>query len=171
MNFMRLFNHFNLFPDQALCFWLGFLPAGIWVALLTIGVDDCLNALTCASHDSLAGVFVKTLFLYGIPAGLFAQLLGFFLRHFRPQSSLRWIWLSFLIPMCTLLLAGVQVEIVNMIECGTLKFDHDFDDTLIGISVYLGAALVSGLIAGLLIAVARLVQKIRQSHSRAVFPL
>jgi len=138
----------NSYPDQTLCFWLGFLPAGIWVALLAAGVDSCLNALTGeVSVSSVFCVFFQSIFLYGAPAALFAQFLGYWVRNVRPHSPYRWVWLSLLIPTCTFLLAGIQVDVVNMIECRHLTFEHDPGDIMIALCVYQCAALVSGVLA------------------------
>src|SRR5271156_1224342 len=137
---MKLMRLMNSYPDQILCFWLGFLPAGIWMALLAAGVDSCLNALAGDFSVSF-GVFFQSIFLYGAPAAFFAQFLGYWVRNVRPLSPYRWVWLSLLIPTCTFVLAGIQVEVVNMIECGHLTFEHDPGDIMIALCVYQSAAL------------------------------
>jgi hypothetical protein len=92
MNFNKIMQRFSPYPDQALCFWLGFLTTGLWLALLASAVDGVFLALA-GSDDSSDGVFFQTLFLYGIPAGLFARMLGYWFRDYRSTSPFRWIWL------------------------------------------------------------------------------
>jgi len=158
----------SVYPDQALCFWLGFLPTGIWVAALAAGVDSWLDTFCGQDQSSVLPVFIKSLFLYGGTAGLFAVALGYFLRNVRQHSANRWLWLSFLIPACTFMLAGIQVEIVNMIECRSMKLEHGFDDTLIAICVYALAALASGLMASCLIGIWKFIQSARQAKATPV---
>lgn len=158
----------KLYPDQTLCFWLGFLLTGCFVALMQAVVGACLVELTQQADHGAFTDFFKAVFLYGIPAGFFAQLIGYWLRNLRPDSQVRWIWLSLLIPICTFLLAAIQVELVNMVECKSYSLKLDVDDYLFPVSLYVGAALVSGLLAIVIIALIKLIRKTVNDQSTSM---
>lgn len=117
----------RLYPDQILCFLLGFLPTGIWVALLAATAELFFDALSRTAPSSANSLFLQTFLIYGVPASFFGQLLGYWLRNYKPDSPDRWLWLSFLVPCFTFPLAGLQVEITELIESGlvTLKYSAD----------------------------------------------
>lgn len=137
----------RFYPDQFLCFWLGLLPVGIWVAILNLVVLVFLDSLAGESDVPFMFEFVKAFILYGIPAGFLGQLVGYRLRNIRPHSPYRWVWLSVIIPACTFPIAEIQADIVNMSECQTLKTNCNFGDLMFASCLYMGAALTSSMIA------------------------
>jgi hypothetical protein len=154
----------SLYPDQMLCFVLGFLPTGVWVCTLALGVKIFLNTIAGENYQSsLPIVAVKTIFLYGIPGGVIGLLMGYLLRKIRANSNKRWIWLSLLIPQITFVVAGFEVELENMIECNLLRSEHKLGDWIWGLCVYQCAALVSSLIIIVVVAAFKLMQKIVRS--------
>jgi hypothetical protein len=153
----------KLYPDQALCFWLGFLPTGIWVALLATGVEAGLNTLCKFDHSSLVETFVLTMFLYGAAAGLTSIVIGYFIRNIRPNWKHRWVALAFVVPIFAFMLAGIEVEIINMIQCpSTGSEGHSLQDAFMAILMYGVAAIVSGVLAIATIGACKLVSKTAQ---------
>ena len=72
---------YKRYPDQMLCFLLGFVPTAIWVCWLAVEVDVCLNSLAGKGLSSVPILAVKT-FSYGIPGGVLGLLVGYWLRMF-----------------------------------------------------------------------------------------
>ena len=124
---------------------MGLFESGVSAVIATLFSDDTM-------FDSLPSIFIKDLFLYGIPAGIFAQLLGSYCRNLKPRSPHRWMWLVLLIPVVTFQLAVVQGLILSGIESGDAPyFRCDLSDLAFAFCIYLGGSLVSGLIAMALI--------------------
>lgn len=137
------------YPDQLLCFWLGLVPTGIcigaFVALANFVLDAMGNGLDSAC-DTLYGFFAQQFLLFGIPAGLFGVLVGYFLQKLSPHSACRWMWLALLIPSVTFQLAQVQMCIVAFVENGTVSdlFSHSFSEFLFVHLCWAAVALAAG---------------------------
>lgn len=134
---------FCLYPDRMLCFFIGFLPTGLWVGLLAVVVDVFSKTLSKEPLSTVPLTAAETFFSYGLMGGVLGLLLGYLLRKVQPNSHVRWVWLSFVIPQFTFAAAAYIVELVNMIQCGDLGAWPT--PTLDGICVYQGAAVVAGI--------------------------
>jgi hypothetical protein len=124
------------YPDRTLCFWIGFLPTGIFLTSLEI--------LVCYGMPNPVELAI-TFLLYGGCGGLCSFLIGFLLRNIKPVSERRWIWLSFLLPLFAFAAAGTLVEIDQSGWRGIGP--HEADDWLIAICTYIVASLISSVIA------------------------
>lgn len=142
------------YPGQKLCFFLGFIPTGSWVCLLAIGADGFLNALAGQSQSSLPLLAIRTFLIYGLIGGVCGQIVGAWLSDFRNRAADNWIWLSLLIPQVAFAVAGIAVDIQNMIECNKISFPT-LPDWLNGIALYAVAALLSSLISIVIVGTCR----------------
>lgn len=153
---LQTMKFFHNYPGQKLCFLIGFIPTGSWVCLLAVGADGVLNALGGHSQSSLPMLAIRTFLIYGLIGGVSGQLVGAWLSSFRNRVADNWIWLAFLIPQVAFAVAGIAVDVQNMIECNKVSFPS-LVDWLNGFALYAVAALLSSLITIVVVGTCRAV--------------
>lgn len=151
----------NLYPDQALCFWLGFISAGGWSAIFrAMGLNVLAVIFNDESMVQSLSDSIKVLVGFGITSGTLSLFIGYWLRNIQPTSPHRWLWLSFVISIFGCLVAGVQTDIEGFLSSGSYDFNHPLDDALFGFGIYALAGLAFGIIAVLVIGTGKLVRKL-----------
>ncbi|HEY9773981.1 MAG TPA: hypothetical protein V6C81_09250 [Planktothrix sp.] len=155
---------FKLNDDQRLCFWVGFLGTGLFMAAF-IWVESTLIEALCRTREMTICNIVPAFLYFGLPSGLLGLWFGSAAKNIKPQMPHRWILLTVVVSLLNFQLAGLQLQLLDAIDtkhlCGTV------DDAMFFSLVFIGAGLSSSIVA---IAVIALLKGFARFRNAVIYP-